>query len=159
MRLERKYEAETAHQLTAGVPEGHPCRRLHGHRYIITITIIGDVDPQTGMILEYDDIDARVAGVLGFVDHRFTNMLGYDARVGTDPTTMFPVIISSPITDLRLIEEGLAMKVRENSTVENLAAWFLAELKHRFPRKNGPFLSPSVYAVRIEEDSRSVVEV
>ena len=44
MRLERTYEAEAAHQLSAGVPDGHPCKRLHGHRYIFTVTIIGDVD-------------------------------------------------------------------------------------------------------------------
>ena len=164
MRLERRYHAEAAHQLSAGVPEGHPCRRLHGHRYIITVTIIGDVNPETGMLLEYADIDARVAGVLGFVDHRFTNMLGFEARVGTTPPGGFPVVMMKPISDLRLVEEELAAKVRENSTVENLANWFKAELAHRFPRENlrvGPtsFLSPQVYAVRIEEDRDSVVEV
>jgi 6-pyruvoyl-tetrahydropterin synthase len=164
MHLERRYEAEAAHQLSAGVPEGHPCRRLHGHRYVFTVIIGGDVHPDTGMILEYADVDARVMGVLGFIDHRFTNMLGFEARVVTSGHSDLPVITSDPIPGLRLVEEELAEKVRENSTVENLGAWFVAELKHRFPRdtlKVGPssLRAPHVACVRIEEDSRSVFEI
>jgi hypothetical protein len=62
-----------------------------------------------------------------------------------------------------LREEKLAAKVRENSTVEYLADWFIAELAHRFPRqrrKVGPLtlVEPYVFSVRIEEDSGHVVE-
>jgi 6-pyruvoyl-tetrahydropterin synthase len=161
MRLERRYEAEAAHQLTAGVPEGHPCRRLHGHRYVITVTIVGDVDPSTGMLLEYAEIDRRVNEALFYVDHRFLNDLGGPEQAmplrdqfGRDMGT-----VALPVK-----EPELAAKVRQNSTVENLVTWFIAELKHRFPRTDTQvgvlsFLSPQVYAVRIEEDSRSAVEV
>lgn len=174
MRLTRKYEAEAAHQLSAGVPEGHPCRRLHGHRYEIWVTIIGDVNPETGMLLEYNEIDERVEEVLDLVDHRFINMLGFDISLTTmwgmiedslgAPLKAPPVAIRTKSLDFEFKEPDLAAKVRENSTVEHLAQWFIAELKHRFPRtdtKVGPtsFLSPQVYAVRIREDSRSEVEV
>jgi 6-pyruvoyltetrahydropterin/6-carboxytetrahydropterin synthase len=153
MRLERRYEAEAAHRLTAGLPEDHQCRRLHGHRYVIIVTLIGDLNPETGMVMEYADIDKRVQEVLRWVDHRFINEL-YIAGTPTQDL----------ITSEMCREPALASKVREHSTVENLAAWFIAELKHRFPRENlhvGPtaFLSPQVYSVRIEEDSRSAVEV
>lgn len=163
MRLERIYHAEVAHQLSAGVPEGHPCRRLHGHRYIITVTIIGDVDPRTGMLLEYADIDRRVDEVLDLVDHRFINMLGEEAHVTTDPTTPFTIIATSPIEGAKILKSELAAKVRENSTIENMANWMLAELRERFPRdrvKIGPgtFNPPQVYALRIEEDRDSAVE-
>jgi 6-pyruvoyl-tetrahydropterin synthase len=156
MRLERKYEAEAAHQLTAGVPEGHPCRRLHGHRYEIWVTIIGDVNPETGMLLEYGEIDARVKEVLDLVDHRFINKLGQ-----TDEGWS---LIDSATGVVVVQEPELAAKVRQNSTVENLVAWFKAELSHRFPRTNlkvGPlsFLDAQVYSVRIKEDSRSAVEL
>jgi 6-pyruvoyl-tetrahydropterin synthase len=155
MRLERTYHAEVAHQLLAGVPDGHPCRRLHGHRYIITITLIGDVDPSTGMLMEYADIDRRISEVLGLVDHRFLNELGFNAFVvGRE-------IIATPIDGIRKPE--LAAKVRENSTIENVADWMLAELKERFPRLDKQvgvksFLEPQVYALRIEEDRDSAVE-
>ena len=162
MRLVRKYEAEDAHQLSAGVPDGHPCKRLHGHRYVITVTIGGEVDPSTGMLMEYDEIDKRVAQVLRFVDHRTTNYLGDNVRLVADPQTGWPALAFEPIAGPKIIETELAAKVRANSTVEHLAAWFLAELKHHFPRdvtKIGPgsFLAPQPYEVHIEEDSRSSV--
>jgi 6-pyruvoyl-tetrahydropterin synthase len=163
MKLECRYEAQAAHQLSAGVPEGHPCRRLHGHRYNITVAISGDVDPATGMLLEYADIDRRVHEVLRFVDHNFINNLGEDTHVTTDPTTPFEIVVRAPILGVTLREEKLAAKVRENSTVEYLADWFIAELAHRFPRqrrKVGPLtlVEPYVFSVRIEEDSGHVVE-
>ena len=164
MRLECRYEAEAAHQLSAGVPDKHPCRRLHGHRYVITVSVMGDVDPRTGMVLEYADIDRRVREVLDLVDHRFINFLGEEACVTTDPTTPFPIIATSPIDGARILEPALAAKVRENSTLEHLAPWFLAELKHRFPRTDfhvGPssFRSPQVFSVRMQEDSGHEVEL
>jgi 6-pyruvoyltetrahydropterin/6-carboxytetrahydropterin synthase len=157
MRLERKYEAEAAHQLSAGVPEGHPCRRLHGHRYRITVTLIGDVNPETGMLLEYAQIDQRVNEVLRFVDHRFINNLGSEPDYTAEGEGV--AFINAGIK-----ETELALKVRTNSTVEHLAAWFKAELEHRFPVDRThvgvlAVMSPQVYAVRIEEDSRSAVEV
>src|SRR5262249_38065552 len=138
-------EAEAAHRLIVGVPDGHPCKRPHGHRYIITVTIIGDVNPETGMLLEYADIDRRVLEVLDFVDHRDLNHLGAGMN-------------------RELHEANLAAQVIGNPTVENLATWFIAELKHWFPRQNFrvgtlSLMEPQVYAVRIEEDSRSAVEV
>lgn len=135
MRLERKYEAEAAHRLTAGVPEGHQCRRPHGHRYCFVVTIIGDINPTTGMLLEYGEIDSRVWKVLALVDHNDLNAL-----LGTN-------------------ELALAARVQRNPTVENLAVWFIAELKHLFNEKRHVGgIAPQVYAVRIEEDSRSAVE-
>lgn len=142
MRLERKYEAEAAHRLTAGVPEGHQCRRSHGHRYIFTVMLIGDVSPDTGMLMEYADVDKRISRVLDMVDHRDLNA----------------TLVGEPK------EGGLAFVMNHNPTVENIARWFIAELRHQFPRENlrvgvSSFLSAQVYAVRVEEDSRSVVEV
>jgi 6-pyruvoyl tetrahydropterin synthase/QueD family protein len=162
MRLEREYVAEIAHQLSAGVPEGHPCRRLHGHRYEIVVTIIGDVNPETGMILEYAEIDRRVHEVFDLLDHRFINFLGEEAAVTTDPTTPFAIVATRPIEGARILEPALAAKVRENSTIENVKLWFEAELKHRFPRKNfmvgkTSFQDPTVYTVEIKEDPRSSV--
>lgn len=155
MRLERKYEAEAAHQLSAGVPDGHPCKRLHGHRYCFTVMLIGDVNPATGMIMEYAEIDAKVQAVLQFVDHRFINLLGQNVRL----VDAFSLTIEA-IEGAKISEVALAQKVRENSTVENLAKWFIAELRHEFnePRHVGG-MGTQVYAVRIEEDSRSSVEV
>ena len=164
MKLDRTYRAEAAHQLSAGVPEGHQCRRLHGHRYVIKVYISGDTDPRTGMLLEFADIDRRVKEVLDLVDHRFINELGYEAHIGTRAIGVPPVLVTSPINGAVIHETELAQKVRDNSTVENLIAWFVAELKHRFPRdtlKIGPLSlrPPALTAVEIEEDADSKVSL
>lgn len=158
MRLERTYRCEAAHQLMAGVPDGHQCRRLHGHRYVVKITISGDVDPRTGMVLEYADIDRRVHEVLSLVDHRFVNELGFNCIVvGRE-------LICTPIEGVTIHETELAQKVRDNSTVENLIAWMVAELKHRFPRDHvrvGPntLRPPQVSDIEIQEDADAVVRL
>lgn len=152
MRLTRTYEAEAAHQLSAGVPPGHPCRRLHGHRYEITVTLYGDVDPSTGMLMEYAEIDRRVREVLDLVDHRFLNLLGDEVAVV--PMVGTWLVSATPIKDARILEPALAAKVRENSTVEHLRDWFAAELLHRFPRLNRQV---GLDSVEIREDSRSTV--
>lgn len=154
MKLERTYEAEAAHQLSAGVPDGHPCKRLHGHRYVFTVGIAGDIDPATGMILEYAEIDAAVLDTLDYVDHRFTNRLGENVRVEGS------ALIYEPIEGKMLMAFEQASKVRENSTVENLGVWFVAELKARFKRLHAVGKRvPQVTSVSIQEDSRSVFEV
>jgi 6-pyruvoyl tetrahydropterin synthase/QueD family protein len=156
VKLERRYEAEASHQLSAGVPDGHPCKRLHGHRYVFTVAVSGDIDPATGMILEYAEIDKAVNEVLAFIDHRFVNRLGEDVRVVGN------VLVCELLTD-QPNESELAQKVRENSTVENLAHWFVAELRVRwfnYRKKHTVGLRvPQAVSVRIEEDSRSVIEL
>lgn len=164
MRLECKYAVQAAHQLTAGVPENHPCRRLHGHRYNIAVTIIGDINPDTGMLLEYEQIDERVWEVLKRIDHHNLAHLGLKVDVRGEP---WPLNTNDPNEnrlnpDIR--EPALAARVRVNSTVEHLALWLKAELTHRFPRVDTrvgalSFLSPQVYSVRIEEDADHTVEV
>jgi 6-pyruvoyl-tetrahydropterin synthase len=152
MKLTRKYFAEAAHQLSAGVPDGHPCKRLHGHRYEIDVTIVGNID-STGMVMEYDEIDRRIGEVLGFVDHRFTNLLGLDVRVIEEVATLPKLVLRvEPIQGAKILEQELAARVRQNSTVENLKNWFSAELMQRFADSG-----VSVEDVDIREDPRSSV--
>lgn len=131
MKLFRRYEVEAAHQLSAGVPEGHQCRRLHGHRYLVTVGVELVGQMIDGMVVEYADIDAKVWAVLGLVDHHFLNTL----------------------SDRAVVAMEQAREVSKNSTVENFAVWVLKALHLVFESR------VRVCTVRIEEDSRSVVEV
>lgn len=128
--LWRRYEIEAAHQLTAGVSEGHQCRRLHGHRYVITIGIEGDIDPATGMLIEYADLDTQVRPTLRHIDHYSLNTLR--ERHST----------------------ALAEAVSVNPTVELLCAWLVDALGYL--RDDRGHLR--LVGVRVEEDSRASVE-
>jgi 6-pyruvoyltetrahydropterin/6-carboxytetrahydropterin synthase len=46
----------------------------HGHNYTLEVTVAGDVDPRTGMVLDLKDLKKLLeAEVLRLMDHRFLN--------------------------------------------------------------------------------------
>jgi len=45
----------------------------HGHNYVLEVTIEGEVDPDTGMIINLYDLKPIIGDVLKDFDHRFLN--------------------------------------------------------------------------------------
>lgn len=45
----------------------------HGHNYILEVTIEGEVDPETGMIINLYDLKPMIDGVLKDFDHKNLN--------------------------------------------------------------------------------------
>lgn len=72
VELSRTYHFAAAHHLPHA-PEGHKCRRLHGHSYRLDVTVRGEVDARSGWLLDYADIDKVVKPVLAEIDHRTLN--------------------------------------------------------------------------------------
>lgn len=74
VRLVKRYRFEAAHQLM-NVGDGHPCGRVHGHSYVVELCLAGPVDPQSGWLVDFADVDAAWKGVHDLVDHQFLNDL------------------------------------------------------------------------------------
>lgn len=72
VRLVREFTFEAAH-LLPNAPEGHRCRRLHGHSYRVEIAVEGDVDPATGWFLDYGVIRGQVEPLRQRLDHYYLN--------------------------------------------------------------------------------------
>ena len=72
VELTRRYDFSAAHYLPRA-PEGHQCRRLHGHSYELEIAVSGDVNPETGWLIDYGAIDQQVGPVIAELDHRTLN--------------------------------------------------------------------------------------
>lgn len=70
--LSKVFGFESAHFLPR-VPEGHRCRRLHGHSYRVGILVRGEVDPEIGWFLDYGEMSDIVKPVLDLLDHRLLN--------------------------------------------------------------------------------------
>ena len=70
--LVKTFRFEAAHSLP-NVPDGHKCRRLHGHSYRIDVHISGQPDPDTGWIVDFGEIKQVVGGILDELDHRHLN--------------------------------------------------------------------------------------
>jgi 6-pyruvoyltetrahydropterin/6-carboxytetrahydropterin synthase len=73
-RLALDYRFEAAHYLPQ-VPDGHKCKRLHGHSYTVVVTVEGEVDPTMGWVTDFGDIDLVVAPIIAALDHRLLNDL------------------------------------------------------------------------------------
>jgi 6-pyruvoyltetrahydropterin/6-carboxytetrahydropterin synthase len=71
-RLQRDFRFEAAHFLPA-VPPSHKCARMHGHSYALTVTLEGEIDPATGWLIDFADIDERVGPIVRQLDHRVLN--------------------------------------------------------------------------------------
>lgn len=69
--ISKMFDFDAAHFLPL-VPEGHKCRRLHGHTYRVEVGCVGPVN-DVGMICDYADIAAAWRPVEDALDHRCLN--------------------------------------------------------------------------------------
>lgn len=72
VRLVKTFDFEAAHDLPC-FPEGHKCRRLHGHSFEFDVVVEGDVDPARGYLIDYGDIKAVVDPIVRRLDHYYLN--------------------------------------------------------------------------------------
>lgn len=71
MQITKKFTFDSAHQLPS-----HPgkCKNLHGHTYTLFVTIEGEVDSNTGMVMDFGDLDRIVKEkVIDVLDHSLLN--------------------------------------------------------------------------------------
>ncbi|HRO48835.1 MAG TPA: 6-carboxytetrahydropterin synthase QueD [Hyphomicrobium sp.] len=73
VRIGASYSFEAAHWLP-NVPDGHKCKRLHGHNYRVDVLIDGSLDPR-GFVMDYAELDAVVQPLIDRLDHRCLNDL------------------------------------------------------------------------------------
>jgi len=68
----RTFYFEAAHNLP-NAPEGHKCRRTHGHGYRVDLHVSGAVDEKTGWVMDFGEIDKLAGPVIHELDHRMLN--------------------------------------------------------------------------------------
>jgi len=72
VRLVTAFSFEAAHRLP-NVPVGHKCARLHGHSFRVELVCEGEVDRQSGWLLDFADIKGRFDPFLERLDHHYLN--------------------------------------------------------------------------------------
>lgn len=71
-RIAKRFTFEASHVLTA-VPEGHKCRRLHGHNYEVEVVCEAAELDRRGMVVDYHDLDPVGRLIDATLDHRHLN--------------------------------------------------------------------------------------
>lgn len=72
MEIFKVYTFDAAHRLPS-VAEGHTCSELHGHSFRVELHIKGDVDKQSGWIMDFADLDKVFQPVYEQLDHKYLN--------------------------------------------------------------------------------------
>ncbi len=72
MRIYKEFTFEAAHFLPSA-PEGHPNARIHGHSFRVRVSIVGEPDSETGLILHLDDLKGAMEELRSTLDHNFLN--------------------------------------------------------------------------------------
>lgn len=72
MRLVKSFSFEAAHWLPT-FPEGHKCRRLHGHSFKVEVVVEGDVTKEKGYLIDYGEITEVVEPLRTQLDHYCLN--------------------------------------------------------------------------------------
>jgi 6-pyruvoyltetrahydropterin/6-carboxytetrahydropterin synthase len=72
VRLTKTFRFEAAHHLPT-FPDGHKCRRLHGHSYRFDVIVEGEVDPQKGYLIDYGQMQQVIDPIVRRLDHYCLN--------------------------------------------------------------------------------------
>lgn len=72
VRLIHEFRFEAAHKLPR-VPEGHKCRRLHGHSFKVELALEGPVNPDTGWFIDFSEMMDAWDPLHRVLDHNYLN--------------------------------------------------------------------------------------
>lgn len=72
VRLVKSFDFEAAHWLPC-FPEGHKCRRMHGHSFKVDVIVEGEVAEDKGYLVDYGDIKRAVEPIKSRLDHYVLN--------------------------------------------------------------------------------------
>ena len=72
IELIKGFDFEAAHWLP-NVPEGHKCRRMHGHSFKGELAVRGEIDPRTGWLIDFAELKAAVDPLIKRLDHYLLN--------------------------------------------------------------------------------------
>lgn len=70
--ITKSFTFSASHQLQ-GLPADHPCSRLHGHNYEVTLRLEGFVSPATGFVVDYRELGWFKQYLDGHLDHYHLN--------------------------------------------------------------------------------------
>ncbi len=119
MLITRKFEFDAGHRISTHLSQ---CRNLHGHRYVLEVTISGGIiadpgAPEQGMVMDFSDVKRIIREALvDRWDHAFLVYAG-DTRV---------------LEFLQSLENHKTVVLEVQPTAENLALIAFDTLHHTF---------------------------
>ncbi len=72
MEIWKEFSFEAAHRLPM-LPDGHKCKRLHGHSYRVRVYVAGALDPELGWVVDFARIASACEPIREQLDHHYLN--------------------------------------------------------------------------------------
>lgn len=71
MQVTKKFTFDSAHKL---LNYKGKCKNLHGHTYMLNVTVSGDIDKKSGMVIDFVDLKRIVnKKIIDILDHNMLN--------------------------------------------------------------------------------------
>ncbi|MDD2512496.1 MAG: 6-carboxytetrahydropterin synthase QueD [Proteiniphilum sp.] len=71
-KISKQFAFSAAHSLH-GLPDGHPCSRLHGHNYVVTVHLRARELNNQGFVRDYNELRRVKEYIDSTLDHRNLN--------------------------------------------------------------------------------------
>src|SRR5690554_5350619 len=71
-KISKEFSFSAAHSLH-GLPDDHPCSRLHGHNYVVTVHLRSKTLNRQGFVRDYNELHIVKAYIDAKLDHRNLN--------------------------------------------------------------------------------------
>ena len=72
MIVYKKFNIESARSLP-NLPKTHPCHKIHGHSFKIIISVEGQIDKQSGFVMDFQIIENAFQPIKTLLDHTYLN--------------------------------------------------------------------------------------
>lgn len=77
-QISKRFEFSASHVI-GGLPDDHPCSRLHGHNYVVEVVLEGAELDSVGFIRDYRELSALKSYIDETIDHRHLNdVMGHE---------------------------------------------------------------------------------
>jgi 6-pyruvoyltetrahydropterin/6-carboxytetrahydropterin synthase len=125
--ISKEFAFSSSHQLE-GLPEDHPCSRLHGHNYAVKLELTGVTD-ERGFVVDYRDLAPFKTSLDDTLDHRHLNDV-----LGFQPTAenMASHLGFMAENLIKLPDDVTRLSISVSETPKTLATVVL----HRSPERN-----------------------
>jgi 6-pyruvoyltetrahydropterin/6-carboxytetrahydropterin synthase len=120
-RISKDFTFSASHQLR-GLPEGHQCARLHGHNYVVRVTLAADQLDDTGFVVDYGQLAPFGAWIDANLDHKHLNDL-IPFTVENPTAEHLAVLLAAAVHEVVPLPAGVRVEVAVSETPKTWATW------------------------------------
>lgn len=71
--IAKEFAFSASHQLSHLTQDNHPCKRLHGHNYVVTLILEGEHTNNAGFVCDYRELEPVKKWIDEELDHKHLN--------------------------------------------------------------------------------------